>query len=118
MTERFPKLKELGVTVLTRIKGESKWYYRNWNPSGNDGKGEYKFQTELTTKEAMDKGLPVDKIGSHGSYIKSYIFLFRYYFRGLRAFLTYLFFKFYSSSFFHLASSAFQGKKNATKKGC
>lgn len=65
----FPKLAELGITVLTRMDKTEKWYYRNYNPDTC----KYKFQTLLTTEEAREKGLPVDKIGSKGTYIKSYM---------------------------------------------
>jgi hypothetical protein len=66
--QHFKSLKDLGIEVLTKTGDMDEWYYRIYNPSDNI----YLEQTNLTTNEAIERGLPVEKIGDKGSYIKTY----------------------------------------------
>jgi hypothetical protein len=74
MTKANEELTKLGVKVLTRLSGEDEYFYTHYNPftgksvGSNPQNGEY-----LTYDEALNKGLPVDEIGTQGTYQEYHI---------------------------------------------
>jgi hypothetical protein len=71
MTKDNPKLRELGIEVLTKVKDIDEYYHIIYNPYlGENG---IILQEYLTLEEAVKKELPADRIGSCGTWTKLYI---------------------------------------------